>query len=44
MQKKVREAQVAQYNYILVVGEAEQAEGTVNVSSGAGGGGGLVGF
>jgi threonyl-tRNA synthetase len=31
MQKKVREAQVAQYNYILVVGEAERAERTVNV-------------
>ncbi|GBF99477.1 threonyl-tRNA synthetase [Raphidocelis subcapitata] len=31
MQKKVREAQLAQYNYILVVGEAEAAEGTVNV-------------
>jgi hypothetical protein len=31
MQKKVREAQLAQYNYILVVGEAEKAERTVNV-------------
>lgn len=31
MQKKVREAQLAQYNYILVVGEAEKAEQTVNV-------------
>lgn len=31
MQKKVREAQLAQYNYILVVGEQEMAEGTVNV-------------
>eukprot|EP00878_Enallax_costatus_P001087 GHUV01001224.1.p1 GENE.GHUV01001224.1~~GHUV01001224.1.p1 ORF type:complete len:714 (+),score=237.30 GHUV01001224.1:1826-3967(+) len=31
MQKKVREAQLAQYNYILVVGEQERAEGTVNV-------------
>jgi threonyl-tRNA synthetase len=31
MQKKVREAQVAQYNYILVVGEKERAEQTVNV-------------
>lgn len=29
---QVREAQLSQYNYILVVGEAEQAEGTVNVS------------
>ncbi|KAL4423853.1 hypothetical protein ABPG75_001154 [Micractinium tetrahymenae] len=31
MQKKVREAQLAQYNYILVVGEEEKAAGTVNV-------------
>ena len=31
MQKKVREAQVAQYNYILVVGEKEREEKTVNV-------------
>ncbi|KAK9814754.1 hypothetical protein WJX72_010977 [[Myrmecia] bisecta] len=31
MQKKVREAQLAQYNYILVVGEQEKAERTVNV-------------
>jgi threonyl-tRNA synthetase len=31
MQKKVREAQVAQYNYILVVGEKEKEERTVNV-------------
>eukprot|EP00889_Picochlorum_renovo_P007081 jgi/Picre1/34111/NNA_001586.t1 len=31
MQKKVREAQVAQYNYILVLGEKEKAERTVNV-------------
>ncbi len=31
MQKKVREAQIAQYNYILVVGEKEKAERTVNV-------------
>lgn len=29
--KKVREAQLAQYNYILVVGANEQAAGTVNV-------------
>lgn len=28
---QVREAQLAQYNYILVVGEAERVEGTVNV-------------
>jgi threonyl-tRNA synthetase len=31
MQKKVREAQIAQYNYILVVGEKERAEQMVNV-------------
>jgi len=31
MQKKVREAQLAQYNYILVVGEQEAVNGTVNV-------------
>jgi threonyl-tRNA synthetase len=31
MQKKVREAQLAQYNYILVVGEEERAARTVNV-------------
>lgn len=31
MQKKVREAQVAQYNYILVVGADEEAAATVNV-------------
>ncbi|KAL4854376.1 Threonine--tRNA ligase [Chlorella vulgaris] len=31
MQKKVREAQLAQFNYILVVGEEEKAAGTVNV-------------
>mmetsp|Transcript_3792 Transcript_3792/g.4274 ORF Transcript_3792/g.4274 Transcript_3792/m.4274 type:complete len:725 (-) Transcript_3792:256-2430(-) len=31
MQKKVREAQLAQYNYILVVGDSEAAAGTVNV-------------
>jgi threonyl-tRNA synthetase len=29
--KKIREAQLAQYNYILVIGEKEQADGTVNV-------------
>mmetsp|Transcript_3968 Transcript_3968/g.11898 ORF Transcript_3968/g.11898 Transcript_3968/m.11898 type:complete len:700 (+) Transcript_3968:207-2306(+) len=29
--KKVREAQLAQYNFILVVGEKEKAEGSVNV-------------
>jgi len=31
MQKKVREAQVAQFNYILVVGEKEKIDNTVNV-------------
>ena len=31
MQKKVREAQIQQYNYILVVGEKERSEQTVNV-------------
>ncbi|MCD7465941.1 hypothetical protein HAX54_002161 [Datura stramonium] len=31
IQKKVREAQVAQYNYILVVGEAEVSSGQVSV-------------
>lgn len=31
MQKKVREAQLAQFNYILVVGEAEREARTVNV-------------
>eukprot|EP00884_Botryococcus_braunii_P020679 jgi/Botrbrau1/7295/Bobra.0318s0027.1 len=31
MQKKIREAQLDQYNYILVVGEQEKAERTVNV-------------
>ncbi|PRW60977.1 threonyl-tRNA synthetase [Chlorella sorokiniana] len=31
MQKKVREAQLAQYNYILVLGEEEKKNGTVNV-------------
>lgn len=31
MQKKVREGQLAQFNFILVVGEKEAAEGTVNV-------------
>jgi threonyl-tRNA synthetase len=28
MQKKVREAQLAQYNYILVVGEQEKVRGS----------------
>ena len=31
MQKKVREAQLSQFNYILVVGEQEKASNTVNV-------------
>lgn len=30
-QKKVRNAQIAQYNYQLVVGKAEQSNGTVNI-------------
>ena len=30
-QKKVRNAQVAQYNFQLVVGEAEVKNGTVNI-------------
>jgi threonyl-tRNA synthetase len=31
IQKKVREAQLAQYNYILVVGDGEQSTETVSV-------------
>ena len=31
MQKKVREAQLEQWNYILVVGDGEQKNGTVNI-------------
>jgi len=31
MNKKVRNAQIAQFNFIFVVGEKEQANGTVNV-------------
>ncbi|CAI5495904.1 unnamed protein product [Closterium sp. Naga37s-1] len=31
LQKKVREAQLAQFNYILVVGAEEEAQGSVNV-------------
>jgi threonyl-tRNA synthetase len=31
LNKKVREAQLAQYNYILVVGAEEEAAGTVNI-------------
>lgn len=31
LNKKIREAQLAQYNYILVTGEKEQRDGTVNV-------------
>lgn len=31
MNKKIRNAQLAQFNYILVVGEKEQKSGTVNV-------------
>ena len=31
LNKKIRDAQVAQYNYILVVGKKEQASATINV-------------
>ena len=31
LNKKVREAQLAQYNFILVVGDKEQIEGSVNI-------------
>eukprot|EP01114_Cavostelium_apophysatum_P019971 TRINITY_DN657_c0_g1_i1.p1 TRINITY_DN657_c0_g1~~TRINITY_DN657_c0_g1_i1.p1 ORF type:complete len:712 (-),score=218.88 TRINITY_DN657_c0_g1_i1:52-2187(-) len=31
LQKKIRESQLAQYNYILVVGEEESKDGSVNV-------------
>ena len=31
MQKKVRNGQLAQYNFILVVGKQERSDGTVNV-------------
>lgn len=31
LNKKVREAQLAQYNFILVVGAEEEAAGTVNI-------------
>jgi threonyl-tRNA synthetase len=31
LNKKVREAQVAQFNFILVVGEKEEADGSVNI-------------
>lgn len=31
MQKKVREAEIARYNYILVVGAKEAEDNTVNV-------------
>ena len=33
MNKKIRNAQLEQYNYILVVGKTEQENGTVNVRS-----------
>ena len=33
MNKKIREAQLAQYNFILVCGAEEQRDGTVNVRS-----------
>lgn len=31
LQKKIRNAEIAQYNFTLVVGEAEQSSGSVNV-------------
>ncbi|RYG42154.1 threonine--tRNA ligase, partial [archaeon] len=31
LNKKVREAQLAQYNFIFVVGEKEQTDGSVNI-------------
>ncbi len=31
LNKKIREAQVSQYNYIFVVGEKEEADETVNI-------------
>ncbi|CAE7782680.1 TARS1, partial [Symbiodinium microadriaticum] len=31
LKKKIRDAQLAQYNFILVVGEQEASAGTVNV-------------
>ncbi|XP_078063668.1 threonine--tRNA ligase 1, cytoplasmic-like [Mustelus asterias] len=31
LNRKIRNAQLAQYNFILVVGEKERASGTVNV-------------
>jgi len=31
LQKKIREAQLAQFNYLVVVGKEEEANGTVNV-------------
>ena len=31
MKKKIRNAQLSQHNFILVVGEKEQTNGTVNV-------------
>jgi threonyl-tRNA synthetase len=33
MQKKVREAQLAQYNYILVIGEQERVSGGLRVQT-----------
>ncbi|KAF0021842.1 hypothetical protein F2P81_025905 [Scophthalmus maximus] len=33
LNKKIRSAQLAQYNYILVVGDKERESGTVNVRS-----------
>jgi len=31
MNKKIRNAQLSQHNFILVVGEKEQSNGTVNI-------------
>ena len=31
MNKKIRNAQISQHNFILVVGEKEQTNGTVNI-------------
>ncbi|XP_063780500.1 threonine--tRNA ligase 1, cytoplasmic-like [Pseudophryne corroboree] len=31
LNKKIRNAQLAQYNFILVIGEKEKASGTVNI-------------
>lgn len=36
MHKKIREAQLSQFNFILVVGDAEASNGTVNVRARSG--------